>query len=102
MRTVYKYQFQLADETILFMPRGSTFLHVGEQDGLVTIWALVDQSAELEPRKFYVYGTGNPVPNGVGFLGTFRADPFVWHVFYDEFPVSLGERKDDAGPGNQT
>lgn len=93
-RTVHKYQFQLADEAVLFMPKEARFLHVDEQHGLATIWALVDPEAEVEPRKFYVIPTGQQVPNGVSFLGTIRMDPFVWHVFYDEFAVSLKKEED--------
>lgn len=86
--TVWK--FVIADpETPVQMPRGARVLHVAEQRGDVCVWAEVDPSMPLEPRRFVVAGTGHPLPAYRGpFLGTvlLAGGALVYHVWEDLRP----------------
>ena len=63
------------------MPKGARILHTGLQDGKITFWAEVVQSAEKEMRKFLVVGTGWELPPDRNYIGTAQAPPFVWHIY---------------------
>jgi hypothetical protein len=89
VRTIYKYAipFPKDDEkgVVVQMPRNARVLSVGEQNGEIFAWALVE-SQEMEPRRFWIHGTGHPVSNHVTathFLGTvhMRGVALVFHVF---------------------
>lgn len=64
------------------------------------IWALVNEEAPTEVRRFRLIGTGQdlpdgiirvrgvPIPNGyikaplvLDYIGTFQEGPFVWHLW---------------------
>lgn len=83
--TIYKYQFDVADEVTLDMPTGAKVLCVQMQRDAPCVWALVDASAPLEPRCFEVYGTGHKIENvsGLQYVGTFqmRDGLLVFHLF---------------------
>lgn len=64
------------------MPIGAKPLHVADQQGQLTMWALVEPSVDREVRVFDVFGTGHPISGEkYEFVGTSFAWPFVWHVF---------------------
>jgi hypothetical protein len=43
---------------------------------------MVENTAPLMSRVFYVCGTGNPLNIGdARFIGTVQMDYFVWHIF---------------------
>ena len=80
--TIYKYPIINVDDVVtLEMPDGAQVLHVGEQLGLICIWALVNPYAQIAPRTFAIRGTGHPVGSGLTYLGTAHINPFVWHIF---------------------
>lgn len=85
MKTIYKYSFDVADEVSLNMPRGAEFLSIQVQKQRPTMWFLVDDSEELEEKRFRIYGTGFVLDNEVAqfYRGTFQlvAGTFVGHVF---------------------
>jgi hypothetical protein len=76
MKTIYKYTL---DEPV-HIPKGSTVVQVGIQDGLYCIWAVVDTDAPLEERHFVVVGTGRELTTNMVHVGTVFEDPFVWHI----------------------
>lgn len=88
---VYKYTLipeWLADGEVLApveleLPEGATVLRVGMQNGMLSMWALVDPFNEtMVTRQFVVVGTGWDVPDSViGHIGTVDDPPYVWHVF---------------------
>lgn len=58
------------------------------QEGVPTIWAMVDPNAPKEHRYIRVFGTGNTVSNpdcGYVFIATLQDGAFVWH-FFEEIP----------------
>lgn len=85
--TIHKYVLPLDDEVQVQMPEGAKIVKVADQhsNGELQIWAVVDPSAEKEPRTFHVVGTGNPMPETgyVKHVDTVLSlnGAFVWHVF---------------------
>lgn len=82
MKKVFKYSL-LTSENVLDMPEGAQVLSAHVQGTTVCIWALVDPGKPTERRTFRVYGTGHEMDDGITFIGTVMAGPFVWHVFED-------------------
>jgi hypothetical protein len=89
VRTIYKYAVKIdaSGKCVLTLPKYSTFLHVGQQDGEVFVWTKVNVNTgeELEDRILRVYGTGHPM-NEVArqyYLGTAHLynGALVFHVF---------------------
>ncbi len=83
MKTVWKFSIPVADECTIAMPKGATVLHVAAQAGTPCLWALVDSTAELEPRGFSIRGTGHDCA-GVGrHVGSFllHGGALVFHLF---------------------
>ena len=84
MKTIWKYPIQ--EEAIFEMPKGAEILSVQVQDGLPTLWALVDPDAPKERRGFLVVGTGWKLSHewfsqARIFIGTVQLGGFVWHIF---------------------
>lgn len=84
MRAVWKYQLTVGPQEVR-MPAGAEVVHVAEQEGVVTLWAIVDpRPGEEAVRRFHVIGTGTAWGAGddnLHYLGSCMDSPFVWHVF---------------------
>ena len=83
MQSVYKYKIQPFNETHYF-PDGARILSVGEQDGDMFVWALVNSNIPAEtPRRIKAYGTGHPIEDGNRvFIGTVQMqNGLVFHFF---------------------
>jgi len=79
---IFKYLLTLEDSQVLYLPKGAKILSVGEQRGILYLWAEVDPEADPEPRTIEIIGTGNPMLQEKRvFIGTVLPDPFVWHVY---------------------
>jgi hypothetical protein len=85
MKTIWKYEFDIADQVTLMIPPGHTKLHWGRQNpDKICLWALVDSSLIDEPNHFTVVGTGHDLSlsqNEMTYLASVQDGPFVWHVF---------------------
>lgn len=82
MRTVHKYSLDITDAQAVPMPKGAKVVHVGEQRGVLCLWAEVDTDRPKEDRHFVIVGTGNPRPKDAKtHLGSAVVGPFVWHVY---------------------
>ena len=98
MRTIYKYPIPFGDEATVMMPKGALLLTFAIQGIYVTglpnicVWALVDTEAEMEAKKFKIFGTGYPLPDDcVKYGGDLDYDfeyettvfdhKHVWHIF---------------------
>lgn len=57
MTTVWKYQFGLG-LALLIMPWDAQPIDVQEQDGIVTMWAIVNDTSTKVQRQFLTIGTG--------------------------------------------
>lgn len=85
MSAVFKYAVQprLAPTTIA-MPFGAKIIHVGQQNNVPMLWALVDPNADLtETRDFFASPTGTVVPDRSTYLGTAHlyGGDIVAHIF---------------------
>lgn len=96
MKRVYKYPLYVPMKnsgsplTDILMPKNAKVVHVGLQEGVVTIWAEVDDDAlqaavsgrEWDGRRFAVYGTGDTIPDDDAVhVGSLMDGIFVWHVY---------------------
>lgn len=82
MITIYKYTLLLRDEQSVRLPVGAKVLTAQQQGIDICIWAEVDPKARLAVRKFWIVGTGHPVPSsGACYLSTVQMGAFVWHVY---------------------
>lgn len=87
VRTIHKFHLT-GRKTVLELPEGTEALKLGQQNGLVTLWCLVEKPPFVSPKvklrkiAFSVYGTGWELPDDPGtFMDTVFIDEFVWHVF---------------------
>lgn len=84
MTTIWRFPFEITDSFTISMPGHAQVLDVQLQRGQPTLWALVDQGAELRERRFAIHGTGRPIEGWPGkFVGTFQMleGALVWHLF---------------------
>jgi len=80
---VFKYRLT-PDTSIIDMPVGAKVLSVQVQGEFAELWAMVDPAADTERRRFFVAGTGQPLPRDIGdFIATFQIPAFglVFHAF---------------------
>lgn len=89
---IFKYTIRVTDGPIVLdMPNGARILSVQAQGpnpthDMLTMWALVDESADFVTRTFRTFGTGQPLSSAVcGYvhIGTVlcAGGLLVWHVF---------------------
>lgn len=79
---IWKYVLPVTDYPSILMPEHSQVLSVQNQNGEITLWAVVDPDKPMTIRKFHIVGTGNKTNiDGEKFLGTVQCFPFVWHIF---------------------
>lgn len=84
MKTIYKYPLEITYVQTVDLPIDHQILHVDNQGGVMTMWALVHVGPDVVtyPKKLMIAGTGNPFPDGrFRHVGSVLIDPFVWHVF---------------------
>lgn len=82
-KSVWKFPVSLEDQFPLEMPEGAQPLSVQMQHGQPCLWALVNPDAPRRSRFFRLVGTGHPVEEGLGFVGTFQLNggALVFHLF---------------------
>lgn len=87
MSTIYKYQ--LTGTNTLNLGEGYKFLHVGEQNGEVYLWAAVDPMAEPLSVTFVIVGTGQNIPADYPHIGTVQMNNgLVWHIFHTKNAIT--------------
>lgn len=82
--TVFKYEVPIVESFELSLPWRAEVLCVQEQRGKAFVWVLVEERNTPEPRRFRMYGTGQPIEReGDNYVGTFQMQggAFVWHLF---------------------
>lgn len=84
MRAILKYKLDITDLQFVGMPSGAKPLTAQFQGDDLVVWALVNTELGLEPRKFLIFGTFNPVSEEGAYLATVQdpSRPLVWHVFW--------------------
>ena len=85
MNTIYKFELEQTSKQKKLIPNGFRILHTAEQDGVICIWAMVDNSIPMEAVSFEIYGTGHDIPENANrrYVGTvlMQSTGLVWHVF---------------------
>lgn len=82
------FKHQLNGMNTFDLRQGSKVLHVGEQKGILHLWATVDKSAESKPLTFVVLPTGGNAPSDYTHIGSVQmSDGLVWHVFQTKNPA---------------
>jgi len=84
MRTIWKFPFAVEGEVVLRMPKGARALSVQTQNEVPCVWALVESTAAVEPRRFRIFGTGQRIEGqSLVFVGTFQqlSGTLVFHLF---------------------
>lgn len=83
---IFKYKIEVGSNEIR-MPRYAKIISAGlDNNDDMCIWAIVNEEREKEKRVILVTGTGWSIGEfkengrGVGFIGTIRKDPYMWHV----------------------
>ena len=88
---IFKYQLPLKAVGSIEIDPKFTLLKLGEQNGVITMWAAVDEDAKREERRYSILGTGQTYPNPTHsyakgeweYLDTVFVGPYVWHVFME-------------------
>jgi len=73
------------DEQKANLPLSAKVLHFGMQEDDFVIWVDTDTEAPTKQRRFFVVGTGHPIPGRATYCGTVMDGPFVWHLFEGKF-----------------
>lgn len=87
--TIWKFPLPVPDEhgnLTVEMPRCATLLCVQLQQGVPTLWAVVDPTRKVEVRSFRVVGTGWELGESHNlhrllYVGTWQDAGLVWHLF---------------------
>ncbi|NML70016.1 hypothetical protein HHL23_09405 [Chryseobacterium sp. RP-3-3] len=83
MKTIYKYQLEITlDVQIIEMPVHAKILSAQNQNENPCMWVEVETTNDVEFRRFYVLGTGYPMPSNTSrFIGTIQINDLVFHLF---------------------
>ena len=78
---IFKYPLKLTENAIA-IPRGARPLTVQVQNGVVCLWAMIDENEPTEIRTIVICNTGEYIqPFGWLYLGTVQINNYVGHVF---------------------
>lgn len=88
MKVIYKYPLRFLDRDNiqeLELPAGAELLKVDVQNGVVTLWALVDTENRMRLEKFALRMTGEELDYSFDaeweHLETVQMYPYVYHIF---------------------
>ena len=84
VKKIWKYTIPIEDYHLIKMPFRTEILSFQLQNGVPTIWVLVDPTRELVSRRFRLAGTGHDiVEGGLKYIGTIKMayDKQIYHLF---------------------
>jgi hypothetical protein len=83
MRAVWKFPLMLQDSQSVYMPTNADLLTVQMQGEQICLWALCEPENGMSPRIILIHGTGNPIGDIEGYIGTVQmlGGKLVFHVF---------------------
>jgi hypothetical protein len=92
---LFRVQQPVFDDRITILaPPSLGIEHIGMQNGVVTMWTLVECDAREIERTFVIAGTGHSLEPVGNYLGTVFDRQFVWHIF-EVFKGSWARRSDE-------
>jgi len=62
-RVIWKFPIPQQDVFSIEVPKGAHLLTLQVQHGVPCLWAMVKPEAEKEIRRFWLIGTGHPIPD---------------------------------------
>lgn len=78
MKRMHKQVVSLSDH---WQPIAGVPLHVGKQDGNLTVW-FEAHDKPIGGLHVKVFGTGHEIPERANYVGTVQADfGLVWHLY---------------------
>lgn len=87
-KVIWKYEINKGSYFELELPKDAEILTVQAQNNFPMMWALVNQEADKEVRKFATIGTGHEIPDSINkvlkkYIGTYQIEDgfYVFHVF---------------------
>ena len=84
-RAIYKYSLDVMSEQIVTADTEWKPLAVGEQNGILMLWADVDPKGPTREHKVSIRGTGHNTGDECGpHFGTVQQGGFVWHVYVEK------------------
>lgn len=81
MKTIWKYEIDIAARQKISMPMGANFLCLQLQNGRPCVWFEVDSEKMEVPITIIMLGTGHERIRHRDYLGTLQLADFVWHVY---------------------
>jgi hypothetical protein len=82
MKRIWKFPLKITDRQTITVPMFHKILTVQMQNGVPTVWVLVDPETEEIQVEFTIVGTGNPTDvSACDYVGSVQERGFVWHVF---------------------
>jgi hypothetical protein len=83
MKTVYKYEIELANEVTLDLPVGAEVIKFDKDPNRtqLCIWCIVDTNQPIKAKTFAIRGTGGNIESNLWYLTSAIVNPFVWHLF---------------------
>jgi len=88
MKTINKYELEIATNQTIKMPYDPEILYIGIQNEKICLWALVDTDHKSENINIEIYGTGNSINSKMDIdnhLGTVQLNSIMWHVFESNY-----------------
>lgn len=82
MKTIFKYPLGSIGNNRKRMPKGARVIHAGyDPNGALCVWAEVETDNEDVDRFFRLIGTGQPLEDGLKYVGTVQEGPYMWHIY---------------------
>lgn len=82
MNVIYKYPLAIQRTQPLAVPRDAKILTVQNQNGVPTLWVMLEPRTPAYARTIHMVGTGHgTVDPSLVYIGTTQNDGFVWHWF---------------------
>jgi hypothetical protein len=84
VNVIWKYELSVTDNQEFLMHEGAQVLSVGDQNGKLCVWVMMDTTKPVRPKHFCIVGTGQSFSVECPpkrFVGTVIMSRFVWHVF---------------------
>lgn len=70
---------------VIKLPNPCGIIHIGEQDGVLHLWAEVPNTDRVHEVKYCIIPTGGYVPAGmVHYRTVLMKDGLVWHVYFEQ------------------
>lgn len=82
MERIWKFELEFKSPQVIDMPKGAIILDIQLQENSPCLWAIVNEFAEIEQRRFIFCTTGSRLlETEKNYIGTVQENNFVSHLF---------------------